>query len=255
MDYSHISFIGGGRIVRILLHAFESYGQKFDTIKVYEKDENVLLKLQEVFPEIQAASLSDALRSDLVFFALHPPMLSDLLDKIDDELTPDATFISLAPKISINQLSKALHSGKIVRMIPTATSFINEGFCPVAFSTQISGEEKKAVLSLLHVTGQVFETDESKLGAYVIASAMLPTYFWYQMQEIKLVAQQSGLSDSESRNAVCQSLIAAAKLFNREDLSYDELTDLIPAKPMSQAEPIMRGLYKDVLPELYKKVR
>ena len=59
----------------------------------------------------------------------------DTLEIIKGDLKSDAIVISLAPKINLTKLSMKLdHVKKIVRLIPNATSYINEGYNPVCFS-------------------------------------------------------------------------------------------------------------------------
>lgn len=87
-------------------------------------------------------------------------------------------LISLAPKFSIDTLSNLTGIKRILRMIPNATSIMNNGYNPVSFSGEIDTVEKQQILEMLKPLGNTFETKESKLEAYAICSAILPTYFW-----------------------------------------------------------------------------
>ncbi len=48
-------------------------------------------------------------------------------------------------------------SARIVRLIPNATSIINEGYNPVCFSSGMPEEEKGSLLQLLGTLGKTFE--------------------------------------------------------------------------------------------------
>lgn len=255
MVYERISFIGGGRIVRILLRAFQNASHHFEAIKVYEKDGQTFMRLKSDYPQVEAASLADAFRQDLVILALHPPVLVQLLAELEGTCHTDATIVSLAPKVTTTQIGSSLHTDKVVRMIPSATSLIGKGYNPVAFHPSFDEAEKETILALLKPTGHVFETTEKKLGGYVIASAMLPTYFWYQLQELQQIAMQTALDGEESKQAIQQTLTAALELFFKAGMSADEVIDLIPAKPMGEAEPLLRKLYQEKLLSLYEKIK
>lgn len=76
-----------------------------------------------------------------------------------------------------------LDTRNIVRMIPGATSYINEGYNPLCFAGSFESD-KSNLIKLLEVLGKTFEVSESKLEAYAIISAMLPTYFWFQWKAL-----------------------------------------------------------------------
>lgn len=255
MDYKRLSFIGGGRIVRILLRAFQNASHHFDAIKVYEKDEQAFMRLRSEYPQVEATSLADAFRQDLVILALHPPVLVQLLSELEESCHTDATIVSLAPKVTTTQIGSCLKTDKVVRMIPSATSLIGKGYNPVAFHPSFDVAEKETVLALFKPAGHVFETTENKLGGYVISSAMLPTYFWYQLQELQQIAMQTALDGDESKQAIHQTLTAAIELFFEAGMSADEVIDLIPAKPMGEAEPLLRKFYQEKLLSLYEKIK
>ena len=102
-------------------------------------------------------------------------------------------MISLAPKITIAKIFSKLNQAKnIARLIPNATSFINEGYNPVCFSSDFTSKEKQQILDLLKVMGNTFEVSEEKLESYAIMSAMLPTYFWFQWKELSEIGQKIG---------------------------------------------------------------
>jgi len=62
----------------------------------------------------------------------------DVLKNIGKSINSNSILVSLVPKITINKISEVL-SGfkKIVRMIPNASSIINEEYNPVVFSDSI----------------------------------------------------------------------------------------------------------------------
>jgi len=133
-------------------------------------------------------------------------------------------------------MAAILPTKNLVRLIPNATSFINEGFNPVSFYAEIGEKEKKTVLKLLKKLGKTFETEESKLEGYAIVSAMLPTYFWFQWQEIEKIAIETGLTEKEAAKAVKTTLKKAVNLYYNSGLNPAEVMDLIPVKPIGENE-------------------
>ena len=251
-----IGFIGGGRVTRILLQAFKNENAQFSKIVVTEPNQDVSGKLKESFPEIQVDNASLAASQDIVFISLHPPIVMDTLELIKGRINSNAIVISLAPKITIAKVSSKLNQVKnVVRLIPNATSYINEGYNPVCFSSEFSMNKKQQVLDLLSLMGTTFEVPEEKLESYAIMSAMLPTYFWFQWKELAEIGQKIGLSEKESNDSINDTLIAALKLMFKSGLSPKEVMDLIPVKPIGEHETQIAEIYKTKLIGLFEKIK
>jgi len=163
--------------------------------------------------------------------------------------------VSLAPKISIEQLSSKLNTDQIVRMIPNATSYINEGYNPLTFASGFHPDAKSELLSILNVLGQTFEVAESKLEGYALISAMLPTYFWFQWNELEKLGIQMGLSAEESKFAVRDTLLAAIHLLYDSGLESDQVNNLIPVKPIGESEGQIREILQTRLMGLFQKIQ
>jgi pyrroline-5-carboxylate reductase len=254
--FQTLGFIGGGRITKIFLQGFKNKNASFGSIMVFDTNVDVTTGLQKLYPHIHISKTAEeASNQEVVFVAIHPPVIMEMLVKISSHIKKDAIVISLAPKISIEKIKSVIPTGEIVRMIPNATSYINEGYNPVCFSGDFAKEEKTSVLETLGLLGNTFEVPESKLEAYAIVSAMLPTYFWFQWKEMMEIGEQIGLSIEESVETVHNSLQAALDLMFKEGLSYDEVVDLIPVKPIGDDETNIREIYQAKLMDLFNKIK
>lgn len=251
-----IGFIGGGRITRILLQAFRNRNVSFRDIVVTDPNTGALEKLRTCFPSFRVADIYTAAAQDIVFISLHPPVIIDTLENIRNVVGSNAVVISLAPKITLAKISAKLsHVKKLVRMIPNATSFINEGYNPVCFSADFPKSDKRIVLDLVSKLGYTFEAPETKLESYAIMSAMLPTYFWFQWQELAAIGQKIGLSENESRDSINKTMLASLDLMYKSGLQSDEVIDLIPVKPIGENEQQIKEIYNTKLTGLYEKIK
>lgn len=256
MKSTSLGFIGGGRITRIFLQAFANEKKQFESVLVFDPNADVLFELKKQFPEIIIAdSVELVAKQRIVFLALHPPVIMETLDKIT-HLVEEKTFvISLAPKITIAKMEAKLQTSNIVRMIPNATSYINEGYNPISFCDEMGKKERTEVTRLLKVLGKLFECDESKLEGYAIISAMLPTYFWFQWQAVQEVAQQFGLTEKEAGKAIKSTLKRAIDLYYYSGLTPKEVMDLIPVKPIGEKQKEIEEIYHTKLTGLYEKIK
>ena len=256
METNSLGFIGGGRITKIFLQAFANKQQLFSRVVVFDTNAEVLHSLKELFPDIEIAeSLQHVAQQSTVFIALHPPMIMETLEKIGNDVDEYALVVSLAPKITLEKIASKLKTRNIVRMIPNATSYINEGYNPVTFAASFDPEDQPAVLNMLQLLGNTFEVAEPKLEAYAIMSAMLPTYFWFQWIELGQLGVQMGLTEAESKASVQQTLTAAINLLFESGLSPKAVTDLIPVKPISENESQIKEIYQAKLMGLFGKIK
>ncbi len=256
MKQKSIGFIGGGRITRIFLQGFSNKNALSGNVKVFDPNTETVNALCTDFPEIEKAeTVADVAAQQLVFIAVHPPMVMETLQAIKEVVNASTVVISLAPKITLEKMAAVLPTQKLVRMIPNATSFINEGYNPVTFAPGFVDQDKKKLLKLLKKLGKTFETEEAKLESYAISSAMLPTYFWFQWQEMEAIAKETGLSEEEARLTVSATLKKAWKLYYQSGLQVNEVMDLIPVKPIGENEPEIKNILNTKLLGLFGKIK
>jgi len=257
MKTKALGFIGGGRITRIFLQAFVNKKAIFDSISVFDNNPETLQELKQKFPFIETLDYaSDAAKKDIVFLALHPPVIMETLQKITGAVSEQTIFVSLAPKITIEKIASVLKPvQQIVRLIPNATSIINHGYNPVSFSSGMSEIHKWYILEMLNLLGHTFETSEEKLEAYAMLSAMLPTYFWFQWAELENIGTQMGLNEMESRETIFETVSAALNTMYHSGMKPAEVMDLIPVKPIIESEDQIKAIYQEKLIGLYEKIK
>lgn len=256
MKTKSIGFIGGGRVTKIFLQAFQNRGVDLSSTIVFDINNDVLAGLKGQFPHIQIAqSVERPAQCEIVVIALHPPVIMETLLKVAEQISENALVISLAPKISIEKIASQVKSSNIARIIPNATSYINRGYNPVCFAHDFNPGQKKDLLNLLELLGNTFEVNEPKLEAYAMLSAMLPTYFWFQWRELIKLGDEMGLSIKESEESIHQSMVAGLNLYFNSGLTPDEVIDLIPVKPIGEYEESIRDMYRDKLLSLFQKIK
>jgi len=245
-------------VARIILGGLEKAGRMPAKIIASDTNPDVLKRLQSGFPAIQAAlnNNREAAAQDLVFLALHPPAIAGSLTEIKDCLKPSAILISLAPKLSIAKLAEGLGGfDRIVRLIPNAASIIGEGYNPIAFSGALNRREKEETQALLNALGKCPEVAEDKLEAYAVVTAMGPTYLWFQLHELRNLAESFGMSAGEAQAGVGEMVAGTAKTLFESGMTAAEVMDLIPVKPLGEEESNITAMYRARLEPLYKKLK
>lgn len=248
-----IAFIGGGRIVRILLEGLKRANRLPQNISVYDKDKEALKKLEK-FPIKTGTDNREAREAEIIFLAVHPPIIGSVLQEIKP-VKDNTIIVSLAPKITIKEITKQTETEKIVRIIPNAPSIINKGYNPITFSKNITRREKEKLLQILEPLGEFPEVKESKLEAYALITAMGPTYFWFQFIELERLATSFGMDTEEAKTAIEKMIKGAIDTLYHSGLSKDEILDLIPVKPLGESEARIKSIYEEKLGATFKQLR
>lgn len=257
MSNKSVGFIGGGRITRIFLEGWMRATNLPSHIVVSDCNAESHAKLKTRFPSVQTAAGSSAAASqDIVFLAVHPPVMADVAAGIKGSLKPGALVVSLAPKFTLAKLTELLGGFvRLARVIPNAPSVVNFGFNPIAFSPALTAADRTEVTGLLSPLGECPEVAEAKLEAYAVLTAMGPTYLWFQLQTLREVAAGLGLSDAEIVPALKRMVCGSARTLLESGLTPAEVMDLIPVKPLAEMEPQVAELYRTRLPAIHQKIK
>lgn len=201
--FKSISFIGAGRIAHIMLGGWKKARSLPPNILAFDASPAAVVVLQTGFPAVKAATLEECAACDLVFGALHPPAMSEMLGKLAGKMHQEAVFCSLAPKLKLAALQSKLGGfARLARLNPNAPAIVGKGYNPIAFAEGLSAEARQDLLALLSPLGAIPEVAENLLESYAVISAMGPTYFGFQIAELQEQAQTFGLSPAAAREAI-----------------------------------------------------
>ena len=253
-----IGFIGSGRVTRIMLGGFRRAGETPRQIVVSDPNIEVLNSLEADFPEVTIAPNNNKgpAATDLVFVALHPPAIKEDLFQVVPSLKPGAVVISLAPKVSLKELSETLGGfQRIVRMNPNAPSIVNCGHNPVAFAPVFSSAEKTELSRIFQLLGACPEVPEENIEAYAILTAMGPTYLWFQLYELIELGISFGLSSQAIEAGISDMAKGAVTTMFESGLTPGQVMDLVPMKPLGADEEMIKSVYQGKLKAFYAKLK
>jgi len=253
-----VGFIGGGRVVGILLEGWRRAQRLPGTVVVSDCNVEPLNRLKGRFPEVRAAVETAGLAAEqnVVFLAVPPPVLAEVATSLRGTVGADSIVVSLAPKFTIAKLTQLLGGvSRVARVIPNAPSVVNFGFNPVCFSPALGAADRAKLLGLLEPLGDSPEVAETKLEAYALLTAMGPTYLWFQLQALRELAGGFGLSDAETAAALKRMVCGSARTLLESGLSPAEVMDLVPVKPLAEMEAPVLEAYRSKLPSLFQKIK
>ncbi len=258
MAVNTVGFIGGGRIARIILGGWRRAGLAPAEVVISEPDGGVLDSLKQQFGGVRSTPDAPWLlgQMEVVFVAVHPPAVADALKPLSGHLRPDTVVVSLAPKVTVARLATMLGGfSRIARSIPNAPSLVGAGFNPVSFGPDVDEAGRERVLSVLRPLGHCPVVPEDHLEAYAVLTAMGPTSFWFQLQQLRELGRSFGLPEADLDAGLAAMVTGAGRTLLGSGLAVEEVMDLVPVKPMSGDEEAIRTALKNRLTGVYRKLK
>ncbi len=258
MNHKSIGFIGGGRITRVFLGGWTRARKVPATVVVSDTDAGVLAQLKQRYEQVETVLGGNAAAAsqDVVFIALHPPMIADALALVTSSLKTQAVVISLAPKLTMAKLTGLLGGfQRLARVIPNAPSIVGAGFNPIAFSSTLAEADRDMIRGLFRPLGNCCETVEEKLESYAVLTGMGPTYFWPLLYELIALGESFGLSRSEAECGVKHMLAGTVDTMLDAGLGAGEVQDLVPVKPLADVEQVVLDAYRTKLKAVFEKIK
>jgi pyrroline-5-carboxylate reductase len=256
--FKTISFIGGGRVTYLLLKGLMNSQMNDREIIVCDPNPETLSKIEKINHGKLVTSTDNiqALEAQLIFIAVHPPVIDEVLSQLSGKVDKETIVVSLIPTKSIGYVSGKLSGfNRIVRMIPNAPSAIGMGYNPVSFSETITDPEKGDLLSLFSVWGEAPTVEEKDLEGYAIITGMGPTYFWFQWELMVQLASQFKIDESTARKAVYSMIKGSNELLLNSDFLPSEVIDLIPVHPIKDKQDEITSIFSEKLSGLFSKLR
>ena len=253
--FDSVSFIGSGRVARIMLGGWKNANAMPRIVRAYDVNPSAVAALRAEFPAVAAATLDEAAGADLVFGALHPPAMPEMLASIAGKLKAQAVFCSLSPKVKLATFKEKLGGfSRLARMNPNSPGIVGKGFNPIAFADEMAVDARGELLDLLKPLGQSPQVEERLLESYAVISAMGPTYFGFQFAEVEALANSFGLDREAARQAMQAMLVGTVNLLFASDVPTAQALDLVPVRPMAEHEAEISQMLREKLCGIHAKL-
>jgi pyrroline-5-carboxylate reductase len=253
-----IGFIGGGRVTRILLAGWVHAGVRLPHVVVSEPSADARGALAKLLPDlgVETGDAARAAEQDLVLLALPAQAIIGVLPSVRPALRDGALLVSLAPTVTLAQLSELLGGfSRLARCVPNAPSMIGAGYNPLAFGPGLGLAERQALAAFFQPLGQCPEVPEATLEGFTLLTGMGPTYLWFQLQTLRELAGRFGLNDAQAAPALASMASGAARLLLEGNLAPAEVMDLVVVKPLAEDEAAIQGAYQARLPAVYSRIK
>ena len=181
--------------------------------------DNIKTKIEEMKKEFnikEAASLKDLCQqSKIIFLAIKPQDMGELLDNIREYITPNHTVVSIAAGVSISFIKTKLSANKpgpnVIRLMPNTPCVLGEGIIAIS-APEVPLDIKRDIMTLIESLGMVIEIKEKYLNAITGLSASGPAFVFFLIEAFADAGVELGLTREQSELLASQTFLGSAKM-------------------------------------------
>ncbi|UMZ74079.1 pyrroline-5-carboxylate reductase [Natranaerofaba carboxydovora] len=210
-----IGIIGTGNMGNALLKGFiESKSISTKNIYAYDADENKVKNIASELNIEKASTIDELVKvSDIIFFAVKPQNIEELLRQIPTDNSTNKLFVSVLAGTPIETFEDYLgDNAKIIRLMPNTPCLVNAGMIALSKNNYVSDKESDFIKKLLEPTGELIEVDEKDMDAVTALSGSGPAYIFMIIQAMSNAGVKLGLTQEQSLKLATQTTYGAAKL-------------------------------------------
>ena len=220
-----VGFIGAGKMGEALIRSM--LGLEDLQISVLASD--VSGERRELMSKLDGVEATDSnLRvvdeSDVVFVAVKPQNIDEVLDEIKDT---DKLVISIAAGIPLRRLEAKLTKARVIRVMPNTPCLVGEMAGGFSLGTRATEEDAETLTELLKNAGRIFRVDEKHLDAVTALSGSGPAFIAYIIKAMAEGAVKQGLPKDVAEQLAIQTVLGTGKLLRDMKLSPHELISMV----------------------------
>ena len=226
-----LGFIGCGKMASAIIKGVLATNKKYD------------IKGSEVNPEFASAAqerlgipvLTDnkmlVIDCDVIVIAVKPNYVTQVLEEIKSELTPDKLIVSVAAGVSTEKIESIIGKSRIVRVMPNTPALVLEGMSGVCKGKYATEDDIAFVIGLLSAIGKCIEVKENQMDIVTAISGSGPAFFYQVIEDIARAGEKLGLDYNKSLLLATQTALGSAKMvFDRGELTVQTLIDNVATK-------------------------
>lgn len=206
-----IGIIGTGNMGGALMDAFHLGNH---SMRAYNHGRE---KLEIVCARTGAEPVESATQAmegaDLILLAVKPIVIPSVLAEIAPVLKPEQIVVSIAVGLTIESYEAVLGSDKkIVRAMPNTPAAVQAGVTAFTFGSNVSEDEKDAVLSLFSLAGGTVILPERLMNAVSALTGSGPAYVYMFIEAMADGGCYAGIPREQAYQMAAQTVLGAAKM-------------------------------------------
>lgn len=169
--------------------------------------------------------------NDIIFLVTKPNIVTEILEEIKDEMTPDKLLVSIPAGVSTTKIENITGKKRVVRVMPNTPALVLEGMSGVCKGTFATDEDLDLVVELLSNIGKAIKVDEKQMDIVTAISGSGPAFFYKVIEDMARAGEKLGLDYEKSLMLATQTAIGSAKMVQkRGEIPVQTLIDNVATK-------------------------
>ena len=212
-----ILFIGCGKMGGAVLDGALKNGVLPKNVRVVDTSDDILMRcLSKRVHCGKKADFFQKFSPDIVFIALKPHLVADMLKDVKPFTDNGALLLTIAAGKRIDGFKAALgENTPVVRAMPNTPACIGKGVTGAFAGAAVTEEQKEKAASLLQTCGElIWMRTEDDLDAVTAVSGSGPAYVFYFVEQLAEAAKKAGLPNDVCMTLAKQTVCGAAALMD-----------------------------------------
>ncbi|MCX8957695.1 pyrroline-5-carboxylate reductase [Erwinia psidii] len=225
-----IGFIGCGNMSKAIIGGLVSAGQITpEDIWVYDHKPATNQAMQQQYGITPASSAEEVAKAaDILFGAVKPGVMLNVLKDISGSLNKDTVVVSIAAGVTLDALASVLgHDRKLVRVMPNTPALVNEGMTSVTPNVLVTKEEADEIVSIFKGFGKAALVPEYLIHAVVGVSGSAPAYVFMFIEAMADAAVLGGMPRAQAYQFAAQAVKGSAQMVLETGKHPAELKDMV----------------------------
>ncbi len=225
-----IGFLGAGKMASALAKGFIQAGlvkpAQLHASDVVDAARASFAK--DTGAKVSAGNLDVIRRSQIIFLAVKPQQVADVLAEIRPALTHEHLLISIAAGVTIAKLEGALPSGmRVIRVMPNTPALVGASATGFALGKSATAADATLAEKLFSAVGVAFQTKEALLDAVTGLSGSGPAYAYLMIEALSDGGVAAGLPRDIAIKLAAQTLLGSAKMVLETGMHPGALKDMV----------------------------
>lgn len=181
-------------------------------------------KVQTAETNAQAAQ-----EADILFLAVKPIFLEEVIAEIREAVKADALVVSIAAGRDLKFLKEAFARPelKIIRCMPNTPALVLEGCTGICAGEEVPQEDLDRVVRLMESFGKASIVPERLMDVVVGVSGSSPAYVFMFIEAMADEAVAEGMPRKQAYEFAAQAVLGSAKMVLETGMHPGELKDMV----------------------------
>jgi len=225
-----IGFIGLGNMGSAILQGILASNTVIASqFYVYDISSETTDSLKQQFAINFLETAKDVAReADIVFIAVKPNNVHEVLAEIQKELKKSTVVVSIAAGISLKAIEAVIgYEQKVIRVMPNTPALVNSAMCSITPNKEVSAGELLTVRALLNCVGLTEVLPEYQVHAATGVGGSAPAFVFMFIEALADGAVKGGMTRKQAYKFAAQTVMGSAKLMLETNKHPGELKDMV----------------------------